>query len=57
MQDSSPLYLLESNSSTTDEEYTDKPVTCWQKFLPQVVFLVFGIGNAVTTKMAIICEA
>jgi hypothetical protein len=32
-------------------------LNCWQKVWPQVFFLVFGIGNAVTTKFAVICEA
>jgi hypothetical protein len=56
-RDTTPLYLLEDKSPVADNEHSSKPQNCWQKVWPQVFFLVFGIGNAVTTKMAVICEA
>jgi hypothetical protein len=42
-------------SEDEDAEYEQQ--TCWEKVWPQIFFLLFGIGNAVTTKFAVICEA
>jgi hypothetical protein len=39
-----------------EEEVVEKQ-NCWQKVWPQIFFLLFGIGNAVTTKFAVICES
>jgi hypothetical protein len=40
-----------------EEVENEAPQNCWQKTWPQIFFLLFGIGNAVTTKFAVIVEA
>jgi hypothetical protein len=53
---SGPIPLLEPVKPLENDEEEERPPNCWEKIWPQLFFLIFGIGNAVTTKVAVIMD-